>query len=104
MIRHVGCRCNLSRRDFSIAMGVFALSSGMPQLAEAAGPQTLDERFEYLSTHGNSTCSPAFTDSIAKMSTVARLQGSCCSPMDRCRSALNDENHASMISDAYAST
>lgn len=85
MIRHVGCRCNLSRRDFSIALGLFALSSGIPRLAEAAGLQTLDERFEFLSKHGNSTCSPAFTDSIAKMSTVARLQGSCCSPMDRHR-------------------
>ncbi|WP_287236434.1 hypothetical protein [Mesorhizobium sp.] len=57
----------------------------MPRLAEAAGQLTLDERFDFLSNHGNSICSPAFTDSIAKMSTVARLQGSCCSPMDRHR-------------------
>lgn len=85
MIRHVGCSCNLSRREFSIAVGLFALNLSVPRLAEAAETQTLDKRFEFLSTHGNSTCSPAFTDSIAKMSTVARLQGSCCSPMDRHR-------------------
>ncbi|SJM33671.1 hypothetical protein [Mesorhizobium delmotii] len=85
MIRHVGCRCNLSRRDFSIAVGFLALNSLMPRLAEATGQQTLDERFDFLSNHGNSTCSPAFTDSITKMSTVGRLQGSCCSPMDRHR-------------------
>lgn len=39
-------------------------------------------RFEYLSKNGNSSCSSAFKDSIAKMPDNARLRGSCCSPMN----------------------
>jgi hypothetical protein len=76
---------NLSRREFAIAAGLFALKCSMPTAARAAEPQSLDERFEFLSNHGNSTCSAVFTDSIAKMPVTARLQGSCCSPMDRHR-------------------
>jgi hypothetical protein len=53
--------------------------------ARSAEEQTLDERFEHLSKNGNSTCSAVFTDSISKMPVTARLQGSCCSPMDRQR-------------------
>ena len=71
---------DLSRREFSIATGFFALQWGLPIAARAAQPQTLDERFEFLST-----CSAVFTDSIAKMPVTARLQGSCCSPMNRDR-------------------
>jgi hypothetical protein len=74
----------LSRRDFSIAGGFFVLQWCLPAGA-AATPPTLDERFDYLSTRGNSSCSAAFTDSIAKMLVTTRLQGSCCSPMDRHR-------------------
>ena len=76
---------NLSRREFSIAAGLFALPWSLPIIARAAEPQTLDARFEFLSNHGNSTCSAVFTDSISKMPVTARLQGSCCSPMDRHR-------------------
>jgi hypothetical protein len=76
---------NLSRREFSIAAGLFALKCGMPTAAQAAEPRSLDERFEFLSNHGNSTCSAVFTDSIAKMPVTARLQGSCCAPMERHR-------------------
>jgi hypothetical protein len=52
--------------------------------ATAGTPQTaarLAARFAYLSTHGNSSCSPAFLASIASMRDDARLRGSCCSPM-----------------------
>ncbi|HEV2302818.1 MAG TPA: hypothetical protein VGR91_14725 [Stellaceae bacterium] len=42
---------------------------------------SLEARFAYLSTHGNSSCSQSFMDSIASMPAGARLQGSCCSPM-----------------------
>lgn len=38
-------------------------------------------KFEFLSTNGNSSCSPAFTNSIATMPHTQRLQGSCCGPM-----------------------
>lgn len=75
----------LSRRDFSLAMGLFALQWAAPISAHAAVPSSLDERFDFLSKHGNSTCSAAFTESIARMPVTARLQGSCCAPMDRHR-------------------
>jgi hypothetical protein len=42
----------------------------------------LEERFKYLSENGNSTCSTKFIKSIASMPAGARLQGSCCVPMD----------------------
>ncbi len=65
-------------------IGVVALAVGVAALiplANAAGEDDLTKRFEYLSKNGNSTCSRAFMQSIPKMSPVARLQGSCCSPM-----------------------
>ena len=43
--------------------------------------EVLAAKFDYLSKHGNSSCSSAFRDSIASMPDNARLQGSCCSPM-----------------------
>ncbi|MDO8621512.1 MAG: hypothetical protein Q7R31_04520 [Candidatus Levybacteria bacterium] len=43
--------------------------------------EVLAAKFDYLSKHGNSSCSSAFRDSIASMPDSARLQGSCCSPM-----------------------
>jgi hypothetical protein len=76
---------SFSRRQFTIAAGLFTLRCGMPIAAMAAEPDPLDARFAFLSNHGNSTCSAVFTDSIAKMPVTARLQGSCCSPMDRHR-------------------
>lgn len=76
---------NLSRREFSIAAGIFMLRYGIPTAVLAAEPRSLDERFEFLSNHGNSTCSAVFTESIAKMPVTSRLQGSCCAPMDRHR-------------------
>lgn len=75
----------VSRREFSIGAGLFALQWSVVPRAQAAEAQSLDERFAYLSSQGNSTCSAAFTESIAKMPVTARLQGSCCSPMERHR-------------------
>lgn len=54
----------------------------MPSIASAA-----EDRFDYLSANGNSNCSNKFMKSIATMPDDARLQGSCCSPMDRDRYA-----------------
>src|SRR5713101_2507377 len=54
---------------------VSATSSGAPQKS------SMTDRFAYLSTHGNSSCSSAFEASIASMRDGARLQGSCCSQM-----------------------
>lgn len=72
----------ISRRALSAGMGVLILRaiSGAP--VQAQGAPEIGERFAYLSTHGNSNCSRAFTDSIATMPPTARLQGSCCSPME----------------------
>src|SRR3989344_2024268 len=39
-------------------------------------------KFATLSKNGNSSCSGAFKDSIDTMLDTARLEGSCCSPMD----------------------
>ena len=51
------------------------------------GKQNVDhsahaDKFAELSKNGNSACSGAFKDSIASMSDSARIQGSCCSPMN----------------------
>lgn len=39
-------------------------------------------KFDYLSQNSNSSCSAVFKDSITSMPDNARLQGSCCRPMD----------------------
>lgn len=44
--------------------------------------KVLAAKFDYLSTHGNSSCSSSFQQSIPQMLDNARLQGSCCSPMN----------------------
>ncbi len=44
--------------------------------------QALATKFEKLSHNSNSSCSGDFKDSIATMNDFARLQGSCCSPMN----------------------
>lgn len=64
---------------FLTALVVAALPSA------AAAPQAPDDlraRFEFLSANGNSNCSASFMKAIATMEADARLQGSCCSPMD----------------------
>ncbi len=44
--------------------------------------EALAVKFEKLSQNGNSSCSGDFKDSIGTMNDAARLQGSCCSPMN----------------------
>jgi hypothetical protein len=46
---------------------------------------SLKHRFEELSQHGNVECSVHFEKSIATMPADAKLQGSCCAPMDQAR-------------------
>ena len=54
--------------------------------AEEANDQAaLKKRFEFLSQNTNVECSAKFEASIATMSPDARLQGSCCAPMDEAR-------------------
>src|ERR671919_3121732 len=45
-------------------------------------PEDVRARFDYLSQNGNSNCSSQFIEAIPAMPVVARLQGSCCSPMN----------------------
>ena len=45
----------------------------------------LKKQFEFLSNNGNVECSAKFEAAIATMPADARLQGSCCAPMDEAR-------------------
>lgn len=82
---------------------LFAIEPG----AAETGDDTLMSRFEHLSQNGNSNCSAEFLNSIAVMPAVARLKGSCCSPMDAHRyveqvEGLKKHQHISAIpSDPY---
>ncbi len=77
------------------AVAALLLGTGLWLMASAQAGQAVDpalaKRFEYLSKNGNSNCSQAFLDSIAKMPITARLQGSCCSPMNLDRYAEQTE-------------
>lgn len=52
------------------------------RIAIAAAQPGSEEKFNYLSRNGNSSCSGQFRDSILTMSPPTRIQGSCCGPMD----------------------
>lgn len=68
---------------FSRSKPLFNFSPNQSSQQETKGlvNEALATKFDYLSKHGNSSCSGAFRDSIASMPDNARLQGSCCSPM-----------------------
>ena len=72
----------LSRREFAIGATLLFLQPAAGKRASAGETDAIADRFEFLSTHGNSECSIAFMKSIATMPVTARLQGSCCSPME----------------------
>ncbi|HUR43781.1 MAG TPA: hypothetical protein VMZ01_06760 [Aestuariivirga sp.] len=72
--------CGLSRRAISMAGGFAMIQLIFGGRSKAA--ETTSEKFDFLSTHGNSSCTKEFLDSIAAMAPGARLQGSCCSPME----------------------
>jgi hypothetical protein len=71
--------CGIAVAAFAAAMA--ALGADAHEVTDPA----LKARFEHLSTNGNSSCSGAFLRSIPRMTPIARLQGSCCSPMDLAR-------------------
>lgn len=70
----VGC----NRRALVFASVSLFLPS---RIAIAATRPGSEEKFNYLSKNGNSSCSSQFRDSILTMSPPTRLQGSCCGPM-----------------------
>ena len=72
----------VSRRSTLIALPVLATSWLDLIVSGASGAE---DRFDYLSANGNSNCSTRFMQSIATMPDDMRLQGSCCSSMDRGR-------------------
>ena len=59
--------------------------NGFAIAAEADDDAALMKRFDFLSQNGNVNCSAEFEASIATMPADARLQGSCCAPMDGAR-------------------
>jgi hypothetical protein len=69
---------------YALMAGLIAAAGSIAApVAQADVDPALKQRFETLSTQGNSTCSRAFTESIPKMpANDAGLRGSCCSPMD----------------------
>lgn len=64
----------------AFGMGVFVANKSLSGVGIAG--EALAAKFEMLSQSGNSSCSGDFKDSISEMQEGARLQGSCCSPMD----------------------
>jgi hypothetical protein len=65
-----------------------ALAAMFPKHASAEGPDNVSDlkaRFEALSRHGNVQCSVQFENAIGAMPADARVQGSCCAPMDETR-------------------
>ena len=85
MTHHVQTSAGRITRRAALAI-TGALLTVRPVLAmESQAGKTLDQRFDFLSTHGNSSCTKAFLDSIPSMPIGSRIQGSCCSPMERAR-------------------
>jgi hypothetical protein len=79
------------RRTIRLMIALVAALSFGPLCAKhasAEGPNegaNLTARFKSLSQHGNVECSVQFEKSIATMPPDAKLQGSCCAPMDEAR-------------------
>ena len=77
-------------RSWVLATILILLSSGplastSARAEEMSDDAALKSRFELLSQHGNGECSVKFENSIATMPADAKLQGSCCAPMDEAR-------------------
>jgi len=68
-----------NRRDALILASVSLFTS--PGAAMAAAQAGTEEKFNYLSKNGNSSCSAQFRDSISSLPATTRIQGSCCGPM-----------------------
>jgi hypothetical protein len=73
---------------FLVAVSAIVAAGSLPMRhasAEEMNDAALKSRFEFLSQHGNVECSTKFEASIATMAPDAKLQGSCCAPMDEAR-------------------
>lgn len=78
----------IATRNLRAATALFAVFAAVMAAtlsfasAEPDAPGDLKAKFEFLSTNGNSNCSASFMEAIPGMKADARLQGSCCTPMD----------------------
>ena len=73
---------------FLVAVSAIVAAGSLPMRhasAEEMNDAALKSRFEFLSQHGNVECSTKFEASIATMAPDAKLEGSCCAPMDEAR-------------------
>ena len=70
---------------FLVAVSTVVVGSLLMGQAGAEDEAALKSRFEFRSQHGNVECSTTFEASIATMAPDAKLQGSCCAPMDEAR-------------------
>jgi hypothetical protein len=68
-----------------IALGFLVAIPIAAHAAEEQDAANLQERFNFLSQHGNVECSVQFEKLIGTMPADGRLQGSCCAPMDETR-------------------
>jgi hypothetical protein len=79
------------RKALGLLVTVPPLLACGPLFARYANAEETDDdaalksRFEFLSQNGNVECSAKFEASIASMPPDAKLQGSCCAPMDEAR-------------------
>jgi len=79
------------RRVFAFLTAISTVLAYRPLLMRRASAEEVDDeaalkkRFEFLSQNANVECSAKFEASIATMVPDARLQGSCCAPMDEGR-------------------
>ncbi len=71
----------MTRRG-TMCLGVAAVLDLILSSTAQAAEDEIVKRFEFLSQNGNSSCSAEFLNSIASIPDTARLQGSCCGPMD----------------------
>ena len=65
-----------------IAFAIGVIFTQRTLYGKSIAKEVLAAKFEKLSQNGNSSCSGDFTNSISEMPDSARLQGSCCSPMN----------------------
>ena len=69
-----------------LASGAFTATQAPAQETQETQDHIAQKsRLDLLSQHGNVECSAQFENSIATMPADARLQGSCCAPMDETR-------------------
>ena len=73
----------LSRRALLVSATALAVQAAFGKSVQAANAPP--DKFDFLSKNGNSNCTKQFLDSIATMPPGSRIQGSCCSPMERTR-------------------